>query len=270
MAAWETEKFREAKEKAKPLILELINEYSLLSQRSIQVKLEEYGLWENVTWNALLNLENAGKIRTAKYPPRGNYPKWVYKANLRLQDVRDEITNQIIPIYRKFVDVSGKMASFCENIIEEALTKAGFITLSRNAGTKYFHGRTCHKKNDLDFIAYFDGVFYGIEVKNSISYPDSAHIFVGKKAVADYHDIQFLLVARTLGPLSYRIFKSGGLYLEFEKLIWSSKFSSFAKKVEEKFLYPIMCIKQVPDSLVSQLKGIPLLQEKYFREKGRI
>lgn len=270
MVVRETRKFIENKEKAKPLILELINDYSLLSQRSIQVKLEEYDLWQTVTWNAIEDLENDGKIRRAKFPPRGNYPRWIYKANLRLQDVRDEITKELTPIYRRFVDVSGKMATFCEDIIEEALTRAGFVTLSRNASTKYFRGRKCPRRNDLDFIAYTDGVFYGIEVKNSISYPDSNSIFLGKKSVAEFHGIQFLLVARTLGDLSFEIFKCGGLYLEFGKLIWGSKLSSFAKKVEEKFLYPILCTNRAPDLLVSQFKGIAGLQEKHFEGKGRM
>ena len=63
------------------------------------------------------------------------------------------------------MDASSSMGKYCEDIIEKALTKAGFITLSRGENTKYFRGRMYPKKNDLDFIAYKEGVFYGIEVK---------------------------------------------------------------------------------------------------------
>lgn len=161
------------------------------------------------------------------------------------------------------------MGFFCESIVEEALTKAGFVTVSRNAKTRYFRGRTYPRKNDLDFIAYSGGVFYGIEVKNTISVPDSSDIG-RKKDVAEFHDIQFLLIARSLGHLSYEIFQDGGMYIEFGKLIWSPKFSSFAERVEEKLLYPVICTNESPDLLISKSKKIPKLHDKHFKEKGRI
>ena len=72
----DTEAFKKYKHEAKPLIMDLIKKHSFLSQRSLQVELEKEGFWHTVVWNAIIDLENEGVIRTAKYPPHGTYPVW--------------------------------------------------------------------------------------------------------------------------------------------------------------------------------------------------
>jgi hypothetical protein len=134
--------------------------------------LEARKYWHTVTWNAIRELAKEGKLRTAKYPPRGIFPVWVYEHNLRLYDIREEIDKRYRPLYSKFIDTSSSMGRFYEGIIEKALTDAGFITLSRNEDTKYFRGREYEGRRDLDLIAYKEGVFYGVEVKNLIAYPN--------------------------------------------------------------------------------------------------
>jgi len=65
--------FKKYKEEAKPLIMDLLREHHFLSQRSIQILLESRKLWHTVTWNAIRELKKEMKLRTAKYPPRGNF-----------------------------------------------------------------------------------------------------------------------------------------------------------------------------------------------------
>lgn len=208
-------------------------------------------------------------MRTAKYPPRGIFPVWVYEHNLRLYDIREEIDKRYKPLYSKFIDTSSSMGRFCEGIIEEALTDAGFITLSRNEDTKYFRGREYEGRKDLDFIAYKEGVFYGVEVKNLIAYPNWNDDIVEKKLVADYHGIQFVFVNRTLGPYGYRLFGCGGLYLEFGEIVWSLFFSSLAEKLVKRLYFPIICADKPSSELVSGLKEVPFLHDKYFSRKRK-
>ena len=266
----ETESFRRYKKKAKPIILDLLNKHSFLSQRSIQLILEQDNFWHTVTWNAIRDLEKEGKLRTAKYPPRGNFPTWVYKPDLRINDIKKEIDRELKPLYKEFMDASSSMGKYCEDIIEKALTKAGFITLSRGENTKYFRGRMYPKKNDLDFIAYKEGVFYGIEVKNLLAYPTWIEDVVNKMAVAEYHGIQFVLISRALGPYGYELFKCGGLHIEFDKLIWSPDFSSLAERLEERLYFPIICVDNPMEELVSRIKELPIMHDKHFYGKGRI
>ncbi|RLI79778.1 hypothetical protein DRP05_02775 [Archaeoglobales archaeon] len=267
----DTEKFRKHIDRAKPLVLDLVNEKRFLMRRAIQVLLEEkHSIWQNVSWNAIEELKKEGKLRVAKYPPRGNYPVWVFGEDLRINKIKDEIKNKYIPVYREFESKSEEMGAYAEKIIEAALTKARFITLSKEPNTKYFRGREYPGRSTLDFIAYKEGVFYGIEVKNRVSYPNFEKILTDKKKVADYHGIQFLLISRRLGPYGYELFKCGGMHLEFEILIWNPKYSSIAEKAKKMLGYPIECINEPPKELIEKLKEIPKLHDKHFYGIGKI
>ena len=266
-----TEQFRRYKEEAKPIIMELLQDHSFLSHRSIQIILEQKKYWHTVTWNAIKDLKKEGKLRTAKYPPRGkHFPMWVYRYNLRLNDIKGQIDKEFKPLYKEFIEVSSGMGSHCEEIIEKALTRVGFITLSRNQNTKYFRGKTYPDGKDLDIIAYKEGVFYGFEVKNLLAYPNWNEDIVKKKAVAEYHGIQFVMVNRTLGSYKWNLFRCGGLYIEFNRLIWAPKFSPLAKRLEEKLYFPIDCMDEPSEALIREIKGIIFNHDKHFYGKGRI
>jgi len=255
--------FTRYQNEVKPLILDLIEEHSLLSQRTIQVALESKGYWQTVVWNAIMSLRKEGEIRTAKYPPRGMYPIWVYDKTLRIDDVRETIIKEYIPLYRKYAKVSKEMGFHCENIIEMALNEGGFVSVSRSNDTKYFRGKKYPNRDNLDFIASNKGVFYGIEVKNKISYPRIEKI-MKKKKVADFHGIQMIMVSRTLGPYSFECFKNEIMYMEFGKLIWNRKYSSFAKRITDKFFYPIICIEKPTSELIYQIKELPNIRKTHF------
>jgi hypothetical protein len=266
-----TEKFRRYKEEVKPIILELLEDHSFLSHRSVQLMLEQKNYWHTVTWNAIRDLKKDGKLRTAKYPTRGkHFPTWVYRSNLRISDIRAQIDMEFKPLYKDFIEASSAMGSHCEGIIEKAIGKAGFVALSRNQNTKYFRGKTCPDGKDLDVIAYEDGVFYGFEVKNLLAYPNWNEDIVKKKAVAEYHGIQFVMVSRTMGPYNWELFKCGGLYLEFNRLIWATNFSSLAKRLEEKLYFPIDCVDEPTEELIRKVKGVQHSHDIHFYGKGRI
>lgn len=268
---YETESFRRSIERAKKLILDLLGEKRYLLRRSIQVILEEnHSLWQTVTWNALGELKDSGKIRLAKFPKRGSYPVWVYQESLRLDDIKDEISNESLPIWSEFMNINSEMSSHSENIFEMALGEAGFVIVSRRDGTRYFNQKLSPGGTNLEYIALQDGVFYGIEVKQKIPYPDFERILSDKKFVADFHGIQFLLISRRLGPYSYRLFQKKGLYFEFGKLFWTAENSSFAQRCKETLYYPIECIDHPPSYLTDGLKAIPKIHDKYFHEIGRI
>lgn len=267
----ESESFRRYIEEAKPIIHELLEEHDFLPLRSIQLLLEQKGYWHTVTANAITELRKGEKLRTAKYPPRSiNLPAWVYRYKLRLKDIKGKIDSEYKPLYQKFIDASLHMAKHCEDVIEKALSKAGFITVSRGSNTRYFRGRLFPRRKDIDFVAYKDQVFYGFEVKNQISYSNWNADIVDKKMVADFHGLQFVMVARRLGPYGYRLFRCGGLYNEFKKLIWSLNFSPLAERVKEKLYFPIICVDTPTNELVESLKELDKLHDMNFYGKGRM
>ena len=270
MSGTETQSFTRYKEETKPIIMKLLEEHSFLPHRSIQIILEQKGYWHTVTWNAIRELETENRLRTAKYPPRGNSPTWVYKYDLRIYDIKDKIDKEYKPLYEEFISASYEMARHCEDIVEKALTEAGFVTLSRSQNTKYFRGRTCPRREDIDFIAYRGGVFYGIEVKNLISYPDWSKDIINKKSVAEYHGIQFVMVCRSIGPYAYNLFRCGGLYIVFDELIWASKFSSLGERLAKKLYFPIICVDSPSEELVSRFRELSSVHDRHFYGKGRI
>ena len=52
--------------------------------------------------------------------------------------------------------------------------------------------------------------------------------------------------------------------MEFDNLIWSPKYSAFAEKMIDKFLYPIICVKKPTSEMISKLKELPKLRKIHF------
>ncbi len=271
----DTIKFRKYIEKTKEIILDLVYQEKFLARRSIQIILEENcNIWHTITWNAINELVNEKKIRMAKYPPRSSRgvdsPVWVYRTDMRINEIKDEISNNYMPLYRKFVTISREMGYYAQNIVEDALKKAKFNIISKEDCTRYFKGELFPGRKKLDFIAYRDGVFYGIEVKNHISYPDLNKDILKPKKIADFHGVQFVMISRRLGYLSHEVFKNKGLYVEFENLIFDPQYSSLAEKINEVFYYPVLCTKKPWGKLINKLKEIPIHHDKHFYRIGRI
>ena len=269
MSRIESESFKKYKEEAKPKIIKIVEKESFLSLRSLQILLEKEDFWHTVTRNAVEDLRKEKIIRTAKYPTRGSYPKWVYKYDLRITDIKGQIDKDYKPLYEDFIKASSSMGKHCENIIEKAFTKLGYINLSRNEDTKYFRGRIYPKNKDIDIISYKNGVFYGIEVKNLISYPNWNEDIIKKKDVAEYHGIQFVLLNRELGSYGYDLFRCGGLHIEFNEIIWSSKFSSLAKRINKMLYFPIICMDEPSNELISKIRNVEIYHDRHFYGKGR-
>lgn len=156
-----------------------------------------------------------------------------------------------------------------ENSHHVSLTIPRFSQERRKGDTKYFNGER-YRGNDLDFIAFNEGVFYGIEVKNKISHPDFQDDIMAKKSVADFHDIQFVLISRNPGRNGIRLFEEGGLHLDYGYYIWNPNFSQIAEKAKEKLRYPVKSLSSPPGELVEEVKKISKWHEKHFPEKGRI
>lgn len=164
---------REYKEKAMNIIIDLLEEEPFMMRRSVQVLLEDYNIYHTITAHAIEELESIGRIRTAKYPKRGAYPLWIYREELRLNDIRGKISNEYLPLHKKFSDKSDKMGRYAEKIVEKALKEAGFIIVSREGSTQYFDGEEYPEKNDLDFIALKDMILlkFGCEILFLTSIP---------------------------------------------------------------------------------------------------
>ncbi len=261
------EKKKEYKEKAVSKIHELLQEKDFYLRRSIQLLLEEHDIYHTITVHAINELQEKDELRTAKYPKRGNHPQWIYREDLRLKDIKDQIENDYIPIHDKFSEASSKVGEYAQNIIEESLTKAGFTIVSKEGSTQYFNGKEFPKNNDIDFIALKDDVFYGIEVRNKLPHANFKKI-MDKKELADFHDIQFVLISRNPGRTGYKLFQEGGLHLDYGYYIWDPEFSRIAEKVKEKLHYPLKCLSSPPEDLIEDLKEIPRWHEKHFPEKG--
>lgn len=207
-------KKKKYKEKAMKKIYDLLQEEDFYLRRSIQLLLEEYDIYHTITVHAINELQERNELRTAKYPKRGNHPQWVYREDLRLKDIKDQIKNDYIPIHKKFSEASSKVGKYAQDIIEQGLTKADYTIVSKEGATQYFNEKEFPKNNDVDFIALKDDVFYGIEVRNKLPHSNFNKI-MDKKDLADFHDIQFVLISRNPGRTGYKLFQEGGLHLDF-------------------------------------------------------
>lgn len=91
-------------------------------------------------------------------------------------------------------------------------------------GVREYGGRKTTQPNDIDFIAEKDGIEYGVEVKNSLGYPEDLY---WKFLVATELKTIPLIIARWLNPVQVQAIKElGGAWIIYKTAIFSTTYAS--------------------------------------------
>lgn len=244
--------------RAKALILELLRKHGVCYGRELEVRLEgkdDLEHWD--VYRARKQLVVERKIRAVNRCGATFFcnPKLPITTADRIIEYKCELIDKLryISSEERGDKSLGKHA---ESVVLKALIKAGFTIAARDVN--WFMGRCYQGKEDLDFLACKEDIWYGIEVKNmldNLKWRES-----GKK------DLETIIeICRTLGvvpmivtrylPRPYRIklIGEGALVITYVELIVHPDFTNVAREWKQTFGYPIRVTSEPWDELVKNI-----------------
>lgn len=139
-----------------------------------------------------------------------------------------------------------------ELLVDAALPSVGFVPKARDANQ--FAGRQwTETKHNLDRIFEKEGVFYGTEIKNRLSYISQAELYT-KLKVCDTLHLRPLFIARWM-PKSYvyELFKRDGFALLMKFQFYPFGSESFAATVRGRLKLPVDSPRRLEDGTLQRL-----------------
>jgi len=233
--------------KAKKEIINVLKEIKVAYDRELRYRLEDL-FPHDITGFAIKELEKEKAIKRSGVPGRRKsgevanvfytLPSVNYKSILPLMKQKLELAKCIS-------GVSSDMGRHAEEVWYNAFVEHGWEVYPRNVesigGIREFKGRKVRDEigKDLDFIVMKDGIAYGVEIKNRLSYPDD---LFWKIIVAADLEVIPMIIARWLNPSQVRaIPETGGVYIVYKTAIYSSNLRSIVEEARELLGYPIEC-----------------------------
>jgi hypothetical protein len=139
-----------------------------------------------------------------------------------------------------------------EMLVDAGLPLVGFLPKARNVNQ--FGGiQWTETKHNLDRILEKDGILYGTEIKNRLSYI-SQDEFYTKLEICERLHLRPLFIARMM-PRSYvyELFKRGGFALLMKFQFYPFGSESFAADVRKRLGLPVDCPKRLEDGTLQRL-----------------
>jgi hypothetical protein len=184
-------------------------------------------------------LKDVGRIRFY-FHIKNRY--WKRKA----REIKNLVKRFSDPAFTRALGNQGEM------LVDAALPGAGFMPKARD--TNQFAGRQwTETRHNLDRIFEKDGISYGTEIKNRLSYI-SQDEFYTKLKLCDALQVRPLFIARMM-PRSYvfDLFKRGGFALLMKYQFYPFGSEAFAAEVRERTLLPVDCPKRLEDGTLQRL-----------------
>lgn len=220
-------------------------------EMQIEVLFEnEYFHW--ITTKALARLRDSRKIGSsiAILKGVGRIRFYFHIKNRYWKRRAAEITKLVAqfsdPLFTSALGNQGEM------LTDAGLPSAGFLPKARNANQ--FAGiQWAETKHNLDRIFEKDGVLYGTEIKNRLSYI-SRDEFHTKLRMCEVLRLRPLFIARMM-PRSYvyELFERGGFALLMKFQFYPFGSEAFAATVRENLGLPVDCPKRLEDGTLQRL-----------------
>lgn len=224
-------------------------------QRQIETKYEgTYFHW--ITAKALNELAEEAKLSTELQALSGNV-KIRFYWNPRNRYWRRR-ANEIRKLVLKFSDstMAHAIGQQGEMMFDAALPRVGLLPISPFKKIRTFGDRSWTTTNhDLDRAYSCDGVNYGVEVKNTLSYIDKDELDT-KLAMCRHLGLRPLFIMR-MAPKSYmhQIHQQGGFGLLFGKQLYPYGASELAKRVVDDLTLPVECVREVAEGHLLRFKN---------------
>jgi hypothetical protein len=139
-----------------------------------------------------------------------------------------------------------------ELLVDAGLPSVGFLPKARDAN-QFARRQWTETKHNLDRIFEKDGVLYGAEIKNRLSYISQDELYTKLKMCETLH-LRPLFIARWM-PKSYiyELFKRGGFALLMRFQFYPFGSESLAANVRERLKLPVDCPRRLEDGTLQRL-----------------
>jgi predicted RecB family endonuclease len=139
-----------------------------------------------------------------------------------------------------------------ETLVDAALPSVGFLPKARDV-SELGGLQWTETKHNLDRVFEKDGVLYGTEVKNRLSYISQAE-FRTKISICETLQLRPLFIARMKPhPYVHELFKRGGFALLMKRQFCPFGSESFAAEVRERLNLPVDTPTRLADGTLQRL-----------------
>lgn len=219
--------------------------------RQLEVALEdEFFHW--VTNRAIRDLEEEGVLRSEERDlPSGGRIKLLWDRRYRYYR---RAASAVVELVSRYADpnIGGAIGLHGEAMVLEGFARERFVMLGREVreheGTEW-----TRSDHDLDFLFGRDDAVYGVEVKNTLGYPELEEIRL-KIELCEEIGVRPVFVARML-PKSWmhEINRAGGfgLLLKYQLYPWTHR--DLAREVREKLELPVDAPRRIEAGTMGRL-----------------
>jgi hypothetical protein len=227
------------------------NPESVFYQRQIQVLFEKpYFHW--ITVRALVELVQEGTIVSEEIPLPGTGTMVFYRLPTYRYWKRD--ADEIVKLVTQFSEPSFTQAlgAHGETMFDAALPTAGFMPTGRKV-KRYGEREWAETGHDLDRVFERDGIAYGAEVKNTLSYIDKNELEI-KIRMCRHLGLVPLFIVR-YAPKSYvkLVEEVGGFTLIFKYQLYPFGQKKFADEVKARLGLPTDSPARIEEGTVNRL-----------------
>jgi hypothetical protein len=205
-----------------------------------------------ITARALRHLVEAGSVRMEirRIPSTGGVIHLFWNRKYRYyRRAADEVV-RVVSEYAH-PNVAAAVGIHGEGMVLGGFADSEFVLKARE--TSEYQGRRWTRTNhDLDFVFERDQVTYGVEVKNTLGYPEHGEIFI-KLTMAKFMRLTPVFVARMLPKtLINEIWKAGGFALILKYQLYPYSHRELAKKVAKELRLPVDSPRRLSDGTMKR------------------
>jgi len=231
------------------------NRQAVFYMRQLQVKFEKkYYHW--ITRNAIVGLNKLGILKQLTFyiDVSGNRLKlhfFHHKTNRYPRRKATELA-KIVSEYSES-HITRSCGNTAEILFVEALSTRGFTAYDKNTNN-YKEKKWKKTAHNLDYIFEKDGVAYGCEIKNTLSYIDKEELEV-KLKICKHLKLKPLFIMRT-SPTNYNkmIIDAGGFALIFEAQIYDLSQTNLVERIKDKLGYIVDCPRAIPAGIIDRFE----------------
>jgi len=155
---------------------------------------------------------------------------------------------EVVRLVSEYADpnVAAAIGIHGEGLVLGGFADSEFVLKARETD-EYQGRRWTASKHDLDFVFARDELSYGIEVKNTLGYPEHDEIFL-KIKMARFIGVTPVIVARMLPKdWIYEILKAGGFALILKYQLYPYSHRELARRVARDLRLPVDSPRRLAD-----------------------
>ena len=219
-----------------------------------------------VTARALKQLREASQFGSDLQPLVGQtHIRFYFHRRNRFWRRKAQEVKKLVATFsaQSFTEALGRQG---ESMVDAGLPREGFLPLAHDVRTWNDHAWT-ETGHDLDRVFTRDGLVYGVEIKNRLSYISQIE-FQAKLRMCDHLGLLPLFIARIM-PKSYilEVIKSGGFALILGFQLYPHAHRELAQIVRNRLRLPVDCPASLQDGTLQRLLNWHLQKLNRHRNK---